>query len=87
MYAFSQGQIFIIFLIIGLSIGIFFDIFRALRKTFKTADIITYIQDIVFMAITGIFVINTLILVNNGELRFYIIIAILLRNFVLFLDN
>lgn len=50
MYTFSQVQIFIIFLIIGLCIGILFDLFRALRKTFKTPDFITYIEDITFMA-------------------------------------
>lgn len=50
MYTFSQGQIFIVFLIIGLCIGIFFDFFRALRKTFKTPDFATFIEDIIFMA-------------------------------------
>jgi hypothetical protein len=54
MYTFSQAQIFIIFLIIGLCIGIFFDIFRALRKTFKTTELATYIEDIIFMAIVRI---------------------------------
>lgn len=55
MYTFSQGQIFIVFLIIGLCLGLFFDMFRALRKTFETPDLITYIEDIVFMAIARIF--------------------------------
>ena len=87
MYAFSQGEIFIIFLIIGLTIGIFFDFFRALRKTFKTPDFVTCLEDIVFMAIAGILIVNTLLLVNNGQLRFYIIIAILLRNILLFFNN
>lgn len=77
MYTFSQGQIFIIFLILGLGIGIFFDFFRALRKNFTTSDLITTIEDIIFMAITGFLIINTLILVNNGQIRFYIILAIL----------
>lgn len=55
MYIFSQGQIFIIFLILGLSIGIIFDIFRAIRKTFKTSDFLTTIEDIIFMAIIRYF--------------------------------
>lgn len=50
MYTFTQGQIFIVFLILGLCLGILFDLFRALRKTFKTPDLVTYIEDIVFMA-------------------------------------
>lgn len=52
MYLFSQGQIFIIFLIIGLCVGTLFDFFRAIRKTFNTPDLATLIEDIVFMALT-----------------------------------
>lgn len=77
MYTFSQGQVFIIFFIIGLIIGVIFDIFRAFRKVFKTSDFMIYIEDIVFMAIVGILIVNNLILVNNGEIRFFIILAIL----------
>lgn len=51
MYVFSQGQIFIIFLILGLSIGLIYDFFRAMRQIFKTSDLITTIEDIIFMAI------------------------------------
>ncbi len=77
MYTFSQGQIFILFFIIGLCIGILFDFFRALRKSFKTPDLVTLIQDIIFMALAGILVMNSLILVNHGQIRFFIILAIL----------
>lgn len=78
MYTLSQGQIFILFFILGIAISVFFDIFRAFRKVFKTSDFITIIQDISFMAIVGILIINSLILFNNGQLRFYIILAILI---------
>ena len=77
MYVFSQGQIFIIFFILGLCIGIIFDIFRAFRKTVKIPDFITGIQDMIFMAIVGILIVNTLILTNHGQIRFYIIFAVL----------
>ena len=87
MYTFSQGQIFIVFLIIGICIGVIFDIFRTLRKVFKTPDLATYIEDIIFMAIVGILIVNNLILVNNGEIRFYIILAIIFRNDILFFYN
>lgn len=77
MYNLSQGQIFILFLIIGICIGVFFDIFRAFRKTFKISDFLTNLQDVSFMAIVGIIIVNSLILFNNGQLRFFIILAIL----------
>lgn len=85
MYVFSQGQIFIIFLILGLCIGSIFDFFRALRKTFKTPDFLTIIEDIIFMAIVGILIVNTLIITNHGQLRFYIILAVLFGTFFYFL--
>lgn len=78
MYAFSQGEIFVIFVIIGLCIGVLFDLFRAIRKIFRVSDFGTYVQDIIFIGLAGIFIINTLILVNNGQIRFYVIIAVLI---------
>lgn len=77
MYVFSQGQIFILFLVLGICIGVIFDIFRASRKTFQTSDFITAIEDVIFVAIVGILLVNTLILTNHGEIRFYIILAVL----------
>ena len=74
----NQAYIFIIFSIVGIVIGVLFDIFRILRKTFKTKDIITYIEDIIFWIITGIIIIYTMYVFCNGELRFYMIIGIIL---------
>ena len=44
----NQAFTFIIFILNGFIIGILFDIFRILRKSFKTPDSITYIEDIIF---------------------------------------
>lgn len=51
---YSQAQIFILFFIIGITIGLMFDFFRVLRKSFKTPDFITTIQDIIFLFLTRI---------------------------------
>ena len=51
MYNFSQEQVFIFFFIIGIIIGIIFDIFKVLRKSFKTPDIITFIEDLIFIVL------------------------------------
>lgn len=76
MYNFSQGHIFILFLILGLCFGVIFDFFRALRKNFKTSDFITYLEDIIFMLIVGILLVNSLILLNHGQIRFFIFLAL-----------
>lgn len=49
---YNQGILFIIFTLDGILIGILFDIFRILRKSFKTDDFITYIEDILFWLIS-----------------------------------
>ena len=68
----------ICFIITGISIGIIFDIFRIIRKSFKVPDIITYIQDFLFWCITGIILLFSIFTFNNGELRAYIFIGIIL---------
>lgn len=68
----------LIFTISGVAIGIFFDIFRILRKTFKTPDIITYIEDTIFWICTGIFFLFLLFKFNNGVIRNYVIIGIIM---------
>lgn len=72
----SQLYIFLIYCLCGIIIGIFFDIFRILRKSFKTPDVITYIQDIIFWILTGIFLLFIIFKFNNGEIRSYIFIGL-----------
>lgn len=77
----SQGihnQIYslLIFTITGILIGIIFDIFRVIRKTFKTPDFITYIEDLIFWMITGVLLLFTIFKFNNGEIRSYIFVGL-----------
>ena len=78
MYTNNLEQLtnFIYFIITGMILGIVFDIFRILRKSFKTSDIITNIQDILFGIITGIILLSSIFLFNNGELRLYLFLGI-----------
>lgn len=67
-----------IFTISGVAISVFFDVFRILRKSFKTPDIITYIEDIIFWIFTGVFFLFILFKFNNGEIRNYVVLGIIL---------
>lgn len=78
MYNFSQEQIFIFFFIIGVIISIIFDIFRVIRKSFKTSDFVTLVQDIIFLGITSVLIIGSIIKLNGGEIRFYLFLGIFL---------
>lgn len=72
----DQAYIFMIFILNGILIGLLFDIFRILRKTFSTKDFITYIEDILFWIITGMLVLYSVFRFNNGEIRLYMFVAI-----------
>ena len=74
----NQANLFIIFTLVGIIIGMLFDFFRILRKTFKTKDIITYIEDIIFWVLTGIIIIYSMYKFCDGELRFFMIIGIVI---------
>jgi len=74
----NQANLFLIFVIDGLIIGLLFDTFRILRKSFKTSDLITTVEDILFWIITGIIILYTIFIFNNGEIRFFMFIGIFL---------
>lgn len=74
----NQALLFCVFTINGLLIGLLFDFFRILRKSFKTSDIITYIEDILFWILTGIILLYSIFTFNNGEIRFYMFLGVIL---------
>ena len=67
----------VIFMITGILIGALFDLFRILRKSFHTADWMTYIQDILFWMLAGGLMLFSIFTFNNGEIRSYVFIGIL----------
>lgn len=74
----NQANLFLIFTINGILIGLLFDIFRILRKSFKTTDFVTYIEDIAFWILTGIIILYSIFVFNNGEIRLFMFIGILI---------
>lgn len=78
----NQSYLFAIFMINGIIIGILFDIFRILRKTIKTNDIFTYVEDIIFWILTGATILYSAFVFNNGEIRLFMFLAIILGCFI-----
>lgn len=74
----NQAYLFLIFTINGIIIGLLFDIFRILRRSFKTSDGITYIQDILFWILTGFILLYSIFTFSNGEIRFYMFLGVFL---------
>lgn len=69
---------FFIFIILGILISFIFDVFRSLRKKFKTCNFIIYIEDILFWLISGFLIVSAIFNFNAGELRAYLFIGILI---------
>lgn len=82
MLKFSDYQIFVLFFIIGLIIGLLFDFFRAIRKVFKTNDLITFLEDLLFLFFSGTIVIYSIIKISGGNIRFYVFISIFLGIYI-----
>ena len=74
----NQALVFLIFSLNGVIIGLFFDFFRILRKSFKTSNLITYIQDILFWILTGISIICSMYNFSDGTIRLFMIIGLIL---------
>ena len=74
----TQLYLFLIFILNGLIIGLLFDFFRILRKAIKTSDLITCIEDIVFWILTGLIILYSIFTYNNGEIRLFMFLAIII---------
>ena len=74
----NQAYLFVTFTLVGIIIGALFDAFRILRKTFKTKDLVTYIEDVVFWILTGIIIIYAMYKFCDGQLRFFMIMGIVI---------
>ena len=74
----NQAQLFLIFTLNGVLIGLLFDTFRILRKSFKTKDFITYIEDILFWILTGLLLLYSIFTFSNGEIRLYMFMGVLI---------
>lgn len=73
----EQITLFCIFILNGFLIGLLFDFFRILRKTFKTKDFLIYLEDILFWLIAGSSIIYLIFVFNNGSIRMYMLFAII----------
>ena len=62
---YNQIYSLLIFTITGIIIGLIFDVFRIARKSFKTSDFITCIEDFVFWIITGAILLLSLIHISE----------------------
>ncbi len=76
----NSDQLFAFFtaLIFGVCYGIFFCLFKALRKAFRHSAIMVFIEDILFFVIIAVVTFLLLLALTNGEIRFFMLLGIFL---------
>ena len=74
----NQVTVFLWTIMIGAILGFVFDFFRILRRKGNTKDIMVYIQDVMFWLIVTIVIIVSTFLINDGELRGYMLFGYIL---------
>ena len=74
----NQAYLFLVFSLTGVIIGVLFDFFRILRRSIKTSNFITYIEDIIFWILTGLLILYNIWYFNNGEIRIFLFLGIIL---------
>ena len=74
----NQAYLFFVFIINGVLIGLLFDFFRISRKVFSTNDMVTYIEDVLFWILAGAIMLYSIFVFNNGELRLFMFLGIIL---------
>ena len=74
----NQAYVFFMTIIIGIIFGLIFDFFRVIRRKGNTRDLMVYLQDVAFWLIVTVIIIVSTFLINNGELRGYMILGYVL---------
>ena len=78
----DQAYLFLVFSLTGVAIGVLFDFFRILRRSIKTNNLITYIEDVLFWILTGLLILYNIWYFNNGEIRIFLFLGIILGTLI-----
>lgn len=73
MFVTAQEQIFILAmsLLCGVCLGLFYDLFKVLRRLIKPSDVAVGIQDGIFWLVGAVGVFIFLLMIDDGRMRFY----------------
>lgn len=74
---------FIYSIFLGMIFSFFYDVIKSIRLTLKLSSIIVFIYDILFFIIISVFTFIYYMSVTDGEIRYYILLGLLL-GFIVF---
>lgn len=76
----EQAQIFLVSIQAGMVIGVFYDIFRIIRKIIPHPDWLIHLEDLIYWIIVSSFMFFVLFSKNYGEIRGFALLGALLGN-------
>lgn len=74
----NQTLIFLQSCLLGIVLGIIYDVFRVIRRAIKVNTIITFIQDFIFFILAAIITFTFFLQQTDGEMRMFVVIGELL---------
>ncbi|MDF2523533.1 MAG: hypothetical protein K0R31_1174, partial [Clostridiales bacterium] len=74
----SQAYVFLWSVIGGMAIAFIYDLFRIKRKTIRTINFLTHIEDLVYWILVALIMFAVVYYSNEGEIRGYIFIGTLI---------
>ncbi len=72
----NQAYVFLATVYGGLVIGLFFDIYRMIRRIFRPGKFLTGVMDLIFWVIIALFSFFILFYINDGQVRLYSFLGI-----------
>lgn len=82
----EQLYVFLTMVLTGAGAGMLFDLFRVIRASFHTRALSVNLFDLLYWLVMSISVFLILFMVNNGELRWYEVIGLVLGCVIYFLS-
>lgn len=74
----EQLSTFILTVVIGLLAGFSYDFYRVVRRLTRPRKVGTFLGDLLFWLLLMVFVFGLLLIINHGEVRFYILLGMAL---------
>jgi spore cortex biosynthesis protein YabQ len=74
----NQAYIFLCSIGAGFVVGFAFDVFRVIKSMLRISRLIIWLNDILFWAVTSTIIFVLIFLTNDGELRWYTFLGVIL---------
>lgn len=71
----SPIYVFLISILLGIILSIFFDFFKIMNFTFEFNNLLIFTQDILYFGISGVITFIFLLAFNNGKMSFFIVLG------------